>query len=306
MESTMQPAVIAVFDSSADAQAAVDDLKSYGVDDQEIYMSSADSGTAGTSTSAGYSERHASSRHEGGFIGWLKSLFRSDDEADRDRYEGERNRYESAMNEGKIVLSVQTTEEDVDEVVDILNRHSPVDVQEGAPTSSAAQAGAYTGSAYTDTPRAASTAQANESQSIPVVAEELKIGKRAVVRGGVRIYSRVVEQPVEESVRLREEQVRVHRQPVNRAATEADLRAGQRETIEVKEYAEEPVVSKESRVVEEVRIGKNATERTETLKDTVRRTEVEVENLEKKGPQSSSGTDDVDKERRAKSASKDR
>ncbi len=71
----------------------------------------------------------------------------------------------------------------------------------------------------------------------------------------------------------------MNRQAVNRAADEADLRGGQEEVIEVKEYAEEPVISKEARVVEEVRVNKESSERKETVKDKVRRTEVEVENL---------------------------
>ena len=71
----------------------------------------------------------------------------------------------------------------------------------------------------------------------------------------------------------------MQRTPVDRATTEADLRAGQEQVFEVKEYAEEPVVSKTARVVEEVRIRKDATERTETVRDTLRNTEVDVENL---------------------------
>jgi hypothetical protein len=55
----------------------------------------------------------------------------------------------------------------------------------------------------------------------------------------------------------------------------------------VKEFAEEPVVSKQARVVEEVRIRKDATERTETVRDSVRRTEVNVENV----GESTGGTD---------------
>ena len=40
--------------------------------------------------------------------------------------------------------------------------------------------------------------------------------------------------------------------------------------------AEEPVVAKTAHVVEEVVVGREATERTETVKDTVRREEVDV------------------------------
>jgi hypothetical protein len=49
--------------------------------------------------------------------------------------------------------------------------------------------------------------------------------------------------------------------------------------VEVRETAEEPVVSKEARVVEEVVIGKETTERTEKIKDTVKRTQVDIEQL---------------------------
>jgi len=53
--------------------------------------------------------------------------------------------------------------------------------------------------------------------------------------------------------------------------------AAQERTVEVTETAEEPVVRKQARVVEEVVVGKEQEERTETVRDTVRRTEVEVE-----------------------------
>ncbi len=59
----------------------------------------------------------------------------------------------------------------------------------------------------------------NESESgilVPVVQEELQVGKREVERGGMRIYSRVTERPIEETVRLHEEEVSVARRPVNR------------------------------------------------------------------------------------------
>ncbi len=78
---------------------------------------------------------------------------------------------------------------------------------------------------------------------------------------------------------LREERVRVDRQPVNRAVAAGDLQGGADQVIEVQEYAEEPVVQKQARVVEEVRISKDVSEREQTVRDTVRRREVEVEDL---------------------------
>jgi len=111
------------------------------------------------------------------------------------------------------------------------------------------------------------------------VEEELQVGKRAIRRGGVRIYSHVVSQPVQEQVRLREEHVNVERRPVDREISPDEVGALRDQTIEVTEMAEEPVVAKRARVREEVTVGKEATERTETISDNVRRTEVEVEPL---------------------------
>ncbi len=114
---------------------------------------------------------------------------------------------------------------------------------------------------------------------IPIVEEELTVGKRTVDQGGVRVYKRVVEIPAEQSVNLREEHVVIERNPVDRAATQADLAAQGGRTIELTETAEEAVVAKNARVVEEVLIGKQTGEHTETIRDTVRRTEVELEEL---------------------------
>jgi uncharacterized protein (TIGR02271 family) len=115
--------------------------------------------------------------------------------------------------------------------------------------------------------------------NIPVVEEELQVGTRQVRRGGVRLYTRVTERPVEETVCLRDETVHVERHPVDRPATEADFAAAKEGTLEVTETDEEAVARKQARVVEEVVVGKAQEERTETVRDTVRRTEVEVEEL---------------------------
>jgi uncharacterized protein (TIGR02271 family) len=113
---------------------------------------------------------------------------------------------------------------------------------------------------------------------IPVVREKIAVGKRTVPGGRVRVYSQLVEEPVSESVQLREEQAHVDRRSVDRPATPADLDASRDRTIEVTESSERPVVEKTARVVEEVAIGKKTRQREETIQDKVRRTEVKVEN----------------------------
>jgi uncharacterized protein (TIGR02271 family) len=119
----------------------------------------------------------------------------------------------------------------------------------------------------------------DERDVIPVVKEELRVGKRAVRKGGVRVYARTVETPVQESVQLRSEHAQVERRTVDRPATEADVQDIGERTIEVRETAEEPVVAKQARVVEEVSVGKTLEQRTENIADKVRSTEVEVESL---------------------------
>jgi len=261
MASTVDATVVAVFDNADNARRAVNDLKAAGIDSDKVYISTQ------TAQNTGAPEQY----HESGIKGWFKSLFGT---AEHEHRRG----YEQAVAAGKTVVSVDTPEANVDRISDILNQYSPIDVHaedlgsaEGVATSNVYNAG-YAGSE-------SDKLNAREELGLPVVKEELKVGKRVVQKGGVRVYSQTSETPVEERVNLREERVRVNREPVNRPATEADFRAGREQVIEVPEYSEEPVVAKEARVVEEVRIGKDATERTETVKDTVRRNDVTVEKL---------------------------
>lgn len=251
-----QATLIAVFRNATSANDAVDELKASGFPARDIYVSSEEPAPVGIVTEQ---------RRQGGFIGWIKSIF------GKNRPE-EEVRYEDLMKGGNVLVGVDAREEDVDRVVEILNNHSPAELH--GPEAEYTGTRLETGTVPTG---------AAGAQSIPVTEEELKVGKRAVLRGGVRVYSRTVEEPVEQEVNLQEEHVRVERQPANRPATESDFRTGDERTIEVSEYAEEPVVSKEARVVEDIRVGKDQTQRTEKIRDTLRHTEVDVENMNESG-----------------------
>ena len=122
----------------------------------------------------------------------------------------------------------------------------------------------------------AKTYDAPKGDKIEVVEEQLNVGKKEVERGGVRVRSFVTQKPVSEQVTLREEHVDVQRTSVDRPASADAFKTG---TIEMRETAEIPVVAKEARVVEEISLNKTASEHTETVQDTVRRTDVEVENV---------------------------
>src|SRR5689334_7570066 len=86
-----------------------------------------------------------------------------------------------------------------------------------------------------------------ETASIPVIEENLEVGKREVEKGGIRLRSRIVEEEVNKDINLRDEKARVQRTPVDRPANEEDIRE---DSIEMTERTEEPVVSKTARVVE--------------------------------------------------------
>lgn len=112
---------------------------------------------------------------------------------------------------------------------------------------------------------------------IPVVEERLNVGKRVVDHGRVRLRSYVVETPVQEQVHLHDEIVEVDRRKVDRPLSAHDVDPFAARTVEVDEKGEEVVVNKEARVVEEVSLRKHGVDRTETVNDKVRRTEVEIE-----------------------------
>ncbi|WP_049976405.1 YsnF/AvaK domain-containing protein [Azospirillum sp. B506] len=127
------------------------------------------------------------------------------------------------------------------------------------------------------------TGSAEREEQIPLVEEQVTVGKRSVERGGVRVRSYVVETPVEEQVRLRDETVTVERLPGGLASggpggsTDVPADAFRERTIEVTETDEEAVVSKTAHVRETVVVRKDVEERAQSVRDTVRRTEVEIE-----------------------------
>lgn len=119
---------------------------------------------------------------------------------------------------------------------------------------------------------------------IPVVEEQVAIGKRVADHGrGITVTSRIVTDSVREDVRLRDEHVSVDKRPVDREVTgkEADaLLKGQ--TVSMTEHDEEAVVGKRAVVTDEVVVRKTADDRVEHVAETVRRTEVDVEENGKK------------------------
>ncbi len=251
-----------------------------------------------------------------GFWGGIKSLFAPDEDV---------HAYNHAVGRGHAMVMV-TPSGDMDrhQIIEALERTDPVDFdarlaewrQSGYDYSSAsgttgttqsmpASGSVGTGAASTGVTgtgatgmasgyaagaaRTASAGLSGTDDKIEVIQERLRVGKREVAQGAVRVRSYVVERPVEEQVRLHEETVSIDRRPVDRAL-EPGADAFRERTIEARATAEEAVVAKEARVVEEIGIRKEAQDRTETVRDTVRETKVEVEDDRTGGARTGTGS----------------
>ena len=166
------------------------------------------------------------------------------------------------LNKGGLLLALEAPESRSAEIERIFHKYSADKIDEADVDA-------------TPVPLASSARDTGEAV-VPVAQEDLVVGKREVDRGGVRVLRRVVQEPVAETVNLRSEQVVIDRRPADRAISNADIAAAS-QVIELTETAEVPVVTKTARVVEEVRVGLEQTDRTETVQDTVRHTEVDVE-----------------------------
>lgn len=173
--------------------------------------------------------------------------------------------YQEGVKRGGTLVTLRIEDNEVDRAMEIINRYNPVNIEERSTQ--------FREAGFTDFDTERGTV------ALPVIEEQLQVGKRQVERGGVRIYTSVTETPVQETVNLREEHIRVERHAVNRPVAEGDINAFREGTIELTETAEEALVGKQARVVEEVVVGKQTTEREQVISDTVRRTDVDVEEI---------------------------
>ncbi len=251
----MAHTVVGLFGSTAAAQEVKQALiaRGYGAGSISIVANDHDEASTATTTSS------AASAVEG--IGYkIGNFFHSLTGGDKSTH----SHYANGVNAGGALLAVRTDGEDAYEIAALLKQHGAQQIENDEADASVSRS-AYAGEAANQT-------------AIPVVEEELVVGKREVDRGGVRVYSHLVERQAEADVMLRDEQIQVERHAVNRPATAADFQTGAG-SFELRASGEEAVVGKTSRVVEEVVVGKQASEHIEAVHDTVRKTEVEIEQI---------------------------
>ncbi|MGE0372621.1 MAG: YsnF/AvaK domain-containing protein [Gammaproteobacteria bacterium] len=304
-----------MFDSDGPAAAAERALGDAGIPTSAVRRY--------TTNEAGSAQPSASGQTGGGFWSWLLG-----EETPRyPDYDKDMQYYERRARAGSTILSVTINDDSqIHRAVEIIESHDPVEIDErtdeddadtAAPVSTTTagrdfsssattsaregtMSGAMAGGMTTDTGSSASTASTSTGQhrstatgrdeTIPLAEEDIEIGKRTVDRGTTRIRRYVVEKPVEREVSLHGERVTIERrQPVDRTGAPG-AGAFEERVVEVREQEEVPVVQKSAHVAEEVVVHREDTDRTETVRDTVRREEIEVEGDKTRGA-GSTGSD---------------
>ncbi|MDQ3058856.1 MAG: YsnF/AvaK domain-containing protein [Pseudomonadota bacterium] len=279
--------VVGVFDTVDEAERARESLLDAGFDHSAIRMQSHAEMLGGNDDAYDRTtdNRTGSDTQDDGFMAsvgrFFSNLFGGEDE--------HAGQYSEAVRRGNSVLVVTVDESRVESARATLAAAGAVDIDKR--TESWREEG-YAGFDPSARPFGTDEVQAERSRFqaqnegmqtdsgtvLPVVREEIEVGKREVDLGAVRVFSHTEVRPVQEQVQLREERAEIERRAVDRPATEADLKAFEGSSIEIRETAERPVVSKTARVVEEVKVGTQATTHTETISDQVRNTVVDVEN----------------------------
>jgi stress response protein YsnF len=263
--------LVAVYPTHQDAERVKGKLIAAGVAAASIRISD-EANTPTAPSSVG-------EREEPGFFAWLFG----------DAPEDDRACYDTHLRQNRAILSVHAEDQDCHlRALDIMEEARPIRLDDQARVSGMSgregAIGASDQSANRPSAGArmaqASTQSRGQEQVIPVVKEELSVGKQATERHTrVRVYT--VSRPVEKEVTLRDERVTIERWPATGTAAAG---TPQDRTIDVIERHETPVAEKHGRVAEEIVVRKEVTERPESVRGTVQETKVEVEKERAGGP----------------------
>jgi stress response protein YsnF len=184
----MAQTVVGFFKSDSAAQSAADRLQTAGFNETDIDVSD---GSGYTDSTGG--EKKA----DNAITRFFKNLFGDNDDADH---------YATAGNRGYSIVTVHASSgEEAQRAAALLDEYGAVELDDRE-------------HAYSSTDDSGATIQRVE--------EQLQVGKQEVAAGGVRLRSRIVDKPVEETLRLRRERVTVERQAVNRPLTDSDRTDG--------------------------------------------------------------------------------
>ncbi len=120
------------------------------------------------------------------------------------------------------------------------------------------------------------TAKSGDDREITLSEEQVKVGKRTVDAGSVRLRKIIRTEIVNQPVEVRHEDFVVERVSADQVHAGTATSDFQDETIDVPLTREEVVVSKEAHVTGAVRLNKTATAETQNVSETVRKEDVEI------------------------------
>ena len=259
--------IVAVFDTRAHAEAAVKALKAGGFANADISIFDGD--------------RIGSGKKGVKEAGIWQRLFGDD------VYEHEAAVYHQAVDEGGVVVSARVMDSEVAHAIAILDLHRPVDVHDRAVTSGIAPAAHV--QAVEKKIEAMPLAPVQKVAVTPKLAqvhdgvlrlaeEQLEVGKRAVETGRTRVRRFVTEREASADITLHDEHAEVLRKAITDPKYIGNIDWADGE-IEVVETAEHALANKTARIVEEVSLKKVGADHVETVKDKLRRQQVEIQRV---------------------------
>ena len=175
-----QTTLVAVFDDAASAATARLELINEGFTESEVQVTSGDGAALRTGDAAsgntGLTGTPGTESSGGGIGGWFRSIFGGDSD--------ESGNYAQAIQGGGTAVTV-TDDARADRAVDILNRYGAIDIDERAQSYRQRNVSSGAPSRLTE----ADAVAGQDTATLPVLEEQLQVGKRTVRRGGVRVVS---------------------------------------------------------------------------------------------------------------------
>lgn len=266
--------IVTMFSSLSLAEGAKRNLIKAGFLDDDIDIISGD--------------RLRTEGHEARHPGFWQRLFGNTLEEDQAEV------YEDAMRTGGVVLSLRADEDELPRALGILDAHEELTERRAAlpdddvtndgltaPASetfqdSAAVEPLHTESAHRVAGRTSLTGDESNEDVLRLAEERLEVGKRLVSEGSTRVRRYTVTEPVSENISLREQHAEIFRRPVSETGSPGNVDWSEK-TVEVEESHEQPVINKTAEIIEEVVLRKEASDRVETINDSVRRQEVDID-----------------------------
>jgi len=252
--------IVTLFDTATQAEAAKKNLIKAGFPDRDISLISGE-----RLQSEGKAIRHPSI--------WQRLFGETVDREYADVYS-------EAMDKGGVIVSLRAAEEDVAKAMTILYSHDSVDVPSRARrdvvADSTSQNREFAGETNDREPRTSLTGDESEEEILRLAQEKLEVGKRLISEGSTRVRRYVVTDQVSENISLHEQHADIFRRSVDEPAYHGDIDWSEK-TVEIAESHEQPVINKTARVKEEVVVRKDTRDHVETINDTVRRQEIDID-----------------------------